>query len=147
VLEKRMRPISNSGGQLVRNPIPIFPHNHLILTEEHGAAVAKMLGSSNAILLKGHGAATTGRSMQESVMNMAHLEAQAYLNAWAWQLAGDEHGYISDEMMTESRSLPPYETLDHFKDSYEPGRQRPNGTWAYYTDKIAKELGRSLLSH
>jgi len=140
VLEKRLRPISNSGGQLVRNPIPIYPHNHLILTDKHGTDVSQMLGNGKAVLLKGHGAATAGASLQESVTNMLQLEEQAYLNAWAWQLAGPEHGYISDTMMTEARSLPPYETLDHFKDSYEPGRQLPNGFWAYYTEKMAKEL-------
>jgi L-fuculose-phosphate aldolase len=143
VLGTPIRPMSNTGGQLVRRPIPVYPHNHLILTEQHGSEVSAMLGDSKAILLKGHGAATVGASLQESVLNMAHLEEQALLNTWACSLAGPDHPFISEEMMTEARSLPPYETLDHFKDSYEPGRPRPGGTWAYYTEKVAKELGAS----
>jgi len=87
-----------------------------------------------------HGAATAGASLQESVTGMLNLEEQAYMNAWAWQLAGPEYPYITEEMMTEARSLPAYETLDHFKDSYEPGRNLPNGFWTYYTQKIGKEL-------
>src|SRR5579875_3049679 len=143
VLGLPLRPMSNTGGQVVRKPIPVFPHNHLILTEQHGAAVSAMIGDAPAILLKGHGAATVGASLQESVLRMAQLEEQALLNTWAANLAGPDHPSITDEMMTEARSLPPYETLDHFQGSYEPGQRRPGGTWAYYTEKVAKELGAS----
>ena len=59
---------------------------------------------------------------------------------WAASIAGMDHPYMSEEMLTEARSLPPYEQLPHFKDSYDPNRRLPNGFWAYYTDVAAKSL-------
>ncbi|HLF77985.1 MAG TPA: class II aldolase/adducin family protein, partial [Dehalococcoidia bacterium] len=81
VLGKRLRPLSNSGGRLVRSEIPVYPHSKLILTDKDGSEVAALLASSKAVLLKGHGAVTVGRNLQESVTNMLHLEEQAFLNA------------------------------------------------------------------
>jgi hypothetical protein len=77
VLGKTIRPMSNSGAHLVRKPIPTYPHNKLILTDEDGTGVATTLGDGLAVLLKGHGAATVGTTMQQSVTGMLHLEEQA----------------------------------------------------------------------
>lgn len=140
VLGKTLRPMSNSGAQLVRKPVPVYPHSKLILTDKDGSGVASMLGESRAILLKGHGAATTGTSLQESVTAMLHLEEQAMLNTYAYNLAGPDHPFMSEEMLNEARSQPRYEELPHFKDSYDPARKLTNGFWAYYTEKAAKEL-------
>jgi ribulose-5-phosphate 4-epimerase/fuculose-1-phosphate aldolase len=140
VLGKRLRPMSNSGGRLVRNEVPIYPHSKLILTDKDGSEVAALMGKGQAVMLKGHGAATAGASLQESVTSMLHLEEQAMMNTWAVTLAGMEHPYMSDEMLDEARNQPAYETLSHFKDSYDPNRRTANGFWAYYVDKAAKSL-------
>jgi L-fuculose-phosphate aldolase len=140
VLEKRLQPMSSSGGQLVRKPIPIYPHSKLILTDQDGSEVAALVGDARAVLLKGHGAATTGASLQESVTNMLHLEEQAMLNTWAYQIAGPDHPHVTEQMLSEARNQPRYEALPHFKDSYDPTRRLANGFWAYYTHEAAKGL-------
>ena len=58
VLQARLVPMCNEGSQLVRVPLPVYPHNKLILTEEDGQGVATTLGDSQAALLRGHGAIT-----------------------------------------------------------------------------------------
>ena len=144
VLDKTIRPMSNSGGQLVRNPIPIYPHNKLILTDEDGSGVASTLGDGRAVLLKGHGAATVGNSMQESVTAMLHLEEQAILNTYASGISGLEHPYMSDEMLEEARNQPTYEQLPHFRNSYDPSRRTPNGFWAFYVDQAERSLKKQM---
>ena len=61
-------------------------------------------------------------------------------NTMAASIIGMDHTYISDEMLEEQRSLPAYETLDHFKNSYDPTRDRENGFWKYYTEKCSKDI-------
>jgi hypothetical protein len=50
------------GIQLVRNPLPIYPHAKTIQTDEEDMEVAQLLGNGGAIILQGHGAITTGNS-------------------------------------------------------------------------------------
>jgi L-fuculose-phosphate aldolase len=140
VLGKALRPMSNSGGRLVAGGVPVYPHNHLILTDQHGSDVAELMKGHQAVLLKGHGAVTCGNSLEQSVRNMLQLEEQAYMNTMAASLMGMDHPYISDEMLQEQRNQPAYETLDHFKTSYDPTRDLENGFWKYYTDKCGKEI-------
>ena len=144
VLGKTIRPMSNSGAQFVRKAIPIYPHNKLILTDEDGSGVARTLGDGRAVLLKGHGAATVGNSMQESVTGMLHLEEQAILNTYASGIMGLEHPYMSDEMLDEARSQPSYEQLPHFKNSYDPTRRTANGFWAYHVEQAERSLKAQL---
>jgi L-ribulose-5-phosphate 4-epimerase len=144
ILGKTLRPISNSGGRLVQKAIPIYPHNKLILTDEDGSGVAATLGEGRAVLLKGHGAATVGNSMQESVSNMLHLEEQAKLNTEAASIMGMNHPYMSDEMLEEQRNQPSYEQLSHFRNSYDPTRRTPNGFWAYHVEQAERSLKKQL---
>ena len=144
VLGKTIRPMSNSGAHFVRKPIPTYPHNKLILTDEDGTGVANTLGDGRAVLLKGHGAATVGNTMQESVTGMLHLEEQAILNTYAAGISGLEHPYMSDEMLDESRSQPSYDQLPHFKTSYDPSRPTRNGFWEYHRDQAERSLKKQL---
>ncbi|MDA1036043.1 MAG: class II aldolase/adducin family protein [Chloroflexi bacterium] len=73
-------PMCNEGNQLVKDPLPMFPHQRLILTEEDGIEVANTLGDKKAALLRGHGAATVGVSLEDSVITMLQLEEQAKMN-------------------------------------------------------------------
>jgi ribulose-5-phosphate 4-epimerase/fuculose-1-phosphate aldolase len=144
VLGKTLRPMSNSGGQLVRKPIPIYPHNKLILTDEDGTGVATTLADGRAVLLKGHGAATVGNTMQESVTAMLHLEEQAILNTYASGISGLDHAFMSDEMLEEARNQPTYEQLPHFRNSYDPTRSTPNGFWAFHVEQAERSLKKQL---
>jgi len=144
VLGQTIRPMSNSGAHLVRKPIPTYPHNKLILTDADGTGVANTLGDGLAVLLKGHGAATVGTTMQQSVTGMLHLEEQAMLNTYAAGISGLEHPYMSDEILDESRAQPSYDQLPHFKTSYDPKLPARNGFWEFHRDQAERSLKKQL---
>ena len=148
VLEKRLRPMRNEGARLVQKEIPIYPHSKLILTDEDGSGVADTLRAhGKAALLKGHGAVTTGANLEESVMSMVQLEEQAQLNAWAFSLMGRDHPYTSDDLLAEAAAQPPFWQIPHFGMQGPPARApfggggfRGHGLWAYYVDKVSRDL-------
>src|SRR5438045_3582708 len=83
-LQKSIVPIVQEGANLVDKPLPIYPHTKTVTTEREGQEVAKLLGSGKAVLLLGHGAATAGASLQDSIMTMILLEHQAEMNYHAF---------------------------------------------------------------
>ena len=66
VLELPLTPMRIEGMQLLARPLPVFPSPRLIIREEDGAEVAQLIGDSPAILLRGHGVATAGKSMEDA---------------------------------------------------------------------------------
>lgn len=148
VLDKRIRPLRNEGARLVQKAIGVYPHSKLILTDEDGVGVAESLKEHGKVaLLKGHGAVTTGADLEESVMGMVQLEEQAQLNAWAMSLMGPDHPYTSDALLAEAAAQPPFWQVPHFKMDAPPARAprsvgefRGHGLWAYYVDKVTRNL-------
>ncbi len=138
----RLKPMSNEGHQLVRSEIPVFPHSKLIITEEDGMQVVEAMGSSSTLLLRGHGAVTSGRNLEASVMNMLHLEEQSRLNWVALAAFGPDYQGIPDESM------------DEFAAGQAAMRQAPHlagplanmppvtvgGVWKYYTELVSQDL-------
>ncbi len=139
VLGARIVPMCNMGNNLVRKPLPVYPHNKTITTDEEGMEVANMLGSNRAMLLLGHGAITVGKSLEESVMGMLQLEEQAQMNWYAVCAAGPAHRHIPEEILAESDSRPPLSQLPHFKGPMAKGIPQVNGAWMYYADQVARE--------
>ena len=136
VLQANLVPMCQEGIQLVSRPLPVYPHVKTIHSEEEGMEVANMLGDSKAILLRGHGAATAGRSLDDSVLTMYQLEEQAKMNWYAYCAAGPNHDRLSDELIDEMTDRPSMEDLPHFQ-----GKQvRRGGVWAYYTDRVSQGL-------
>ncbi len=140
VLGKRIVPMCKEASQLVRYPIPIFPHMKTIETEDEGMGVAKMLGGGPVILLLGHGATTVGASLEEAVMNMLGLEEQARMNWYAYCAAGPDHPYISEELVEEDIARPDRALLPHFNEPMGGGQPRVNGVWKWYCEKVSGSL-------
>ena len=141
VLGATLKPMCREGMDLVRSPLPTFPHNKLILTEEDGAAVARHLGTSAALLLEGHGAIATGRSLGQAVMNMAHLEEQAKMNWYAYCAAGSDYPAVPDELLAESFSQPSPRDLPHFGQvAAEGAASAISGAYAYYASIASRGL-------
>lgn len=139
VLGATLVPMCNEGINLVRRPLPVYPHNKIITTEEEGMEVATALGDGPAVLLLGHGAATVGASLEEAVMNMLGLEEQARMNWYAYCAAGPNHARIPEEVIAESDARPPLPELPHFKDVMAArGQPRVNGVWMYYMERVAR---------
>jgi ribulose-5-phosphate 4-epimerase/fuculose-1-phosphate aldolase len=133
-LLKRLRPMNQEGIDIVRNELPMWNHVKTVQTDEEGMEVANLIGDSKALLLRGHGATTVGKSLEESVMNMLHLEEQAKMNYWAFSSMGADHPYIEDELIDEMTNRPSLAELPHFKPLLPPGwRPRVGGVWQYYS--------------
>jgi ribulose-5-phosphate 4-epimerase/fuculose-1-phosphate aldolase len=140
VLQSPIVPMCQEGIPLVRKPLPVYPHVAPVILEEEGMEVARLLGSSKAILLEGHGATTTGASLEEAVMNMINLEEQAKVNWYARCAAGPDYRRIPEQNLDELSNLRVAPTLPHFKDllaenaALEPGRVRRGGVYAHYAE-------------
>jgi ribulose-5-phosphate 4-epimerase/fuculose-1-phosphate aldolase len=140
ILQAALQPMCQEGAQLVSREIPVYPHVKTVVTDEEGEEVAKLLGDSPIILLEGHGATSTGNSLEESVMNMLHLEEQARMNWYAYCAAGPNHRSIPAESVAEMSGRTPMGQLDHFKDVMAGGQPRVGGVWQYYTDRVQQGM-------
>ena len=146
VIGATLHPMCNQGLQLVRDPLPIFPHCRLILSEEDGTAVAQLLGNSRAIILQGHGAATVGNSLGDALVTMLQLEEQAKLNWYAYCAAGPNHGYIPDEQIdVHDSAMEKMNELPHLKGPLQRSRRagRGDALWAYYSDVVTRKWERN----
>lgn len=85
-LGKKIVPVCNEGLILTQPGVPVYPNNELICTDEQGDRVAKKMGAKDAILLRGHGAVTAGRGVEEATLNMIDLEEQARMNYYVYLL-------------------------------------------------------------
>ena len=142
VFQKTLRPMAQEGANLVLKPLNILPQTKIITSEEEGQEVARLLGDGEAMLLLGHGAVTaSARSVEGSVMAMAHLEHQARLNYLAMCAGGPEHPSIPAELATAvSQANPGAEP--HIKSRLEgiPGGRTAEGIWAYYREVVGATM-------
>jgi ribulose-5-phosphate 4-epimerase/fuculose-1-phosphate aldolase len=54
-------------GTLFHDGIPVYPDPKLVTDRGRGVALAKSLGSHRAVLMRAHGVAVTGASVEEAV--------------------------------------------------------------------------------
>lgn len=138
VLQVDLEPMCIEGMQMFRTPLPVFPSPRLIIREEDGVEVAKLMGDADAILLQGHGAATAGADLEDAVINMLHLEEQARMNYYAYCAAGRDHPTITREQTIEfvanMRAMP---EQPHLKPEVAPTARKPSGVWRHYESRIA----------
>ena len=64
--EQALRPI-HLMGTIFHDGVPIYPDPRLVSTRQRGQALAKALGPHRAVLMRAHGAAITGASVEEAV--------------------------------------------------------------------------------
>ena len=77
-----IRPLYNQAVPFAPET-PIYPHPRLITTWEHAKAVADCLGQRGALLLRGHGVAVAGESVDHAVTNTIYLERAAIMKVIA----------------------------------------------------------------
>jgi L-fuculose-phosphate aldolase len=131
VLTGSIKPMRQEGAQLLRRPLPIYPHVKTIQSDAEGMDVANLLGESRAILLRGHGAVTTGKSLSEAVMDMAHLEEQAQMNYLAYCAEGKDYPFLHDDVLDEMLNRTPLSEHAHFKNVLKGREPQRDGTWNY----------------
>jgi ribulose-5-phosphate 4-epimerase/fuculose-1-phosphate aldolase len=131
VLTGSLKPMRQEGAQLVRHRLPIYPHVKTIQSDAEGMEVASLLGDSQAILLRGHGAVTTGNSLSEAVMGMAQLEEQARMNYLAYCAQGKDYSSLSNDLLDEMLNRTPLYEHPHFKDVLKGRPAQRDGIWNY----------------
>ena len=131
VLTGSLKPMRQEGAQLLRHPLPVYPHVKTIQSNAEGMEVANLLGESQAMLLRGHGAVTTGKTLSEAVMSMAHLEEQAQMNYLAYCAEGKDYTYLQNDVLDEMLNRTPLSEQPHFKDVLKGREPQRDGTWNY----------------
>ena len=132
VLKRTLHAMCQEGAQLVRRPLPIYPHVKTIQSDAEGMEVAGLLGQGRAMLLRGHGAVTVGRTLSESVLSMAQLEEQARMNYLAYCAEGKDYEYITDDLLDEMTNRTPLYEQPHFKNVLQGRPPQRDGIWAYH---------------
>ena len=97
-----LRPVFHMSSFL-RGPVPLFEirdaagadNDMLVRDEGLGDALAVSLGDSPAVLMRGHGATTVGRSLPEAVFRAVYTEINARLQAEAMRMG--EVTFLSDK--------------------------------------------------
>jgi ribulose-5-phosphate 4-epimerase/fuculose-1-phosphate aldolase len=140
VLEVPLVPMCQEGIQLVRNPLPVYPHVKTIQTDEEGEEVAALLGDNKAMILQGHGSITVGAGLDESVLNSLQLEEQARMNWYACCAAGLEHKRIPDERIDEMSGRTPLRELPHFASVMQAGTPRLGGVYAHFSELVSRDI-------
>jgi HCOMODA/2-hydroxy-3-carboxy-muconic semialdehyde decarboxylase len=87
------RPVFHMASFL-RGPVPVFdlrdavgPDNDMLVRDEAmGDALARVLGQSPAVLMRGHGSTVVGRTVQEAVFRAVYAEVNARVLADALRL-------------------------------------------------------------
>ena len=131
ILTGTLKPMCQEGAQLVRQALPIYPHVKTIQSDAEGMEVANLLGDSQAMLLYGHGAVTTGKNLSEAVMGMAHLEEQARMNYLAFCAQGKDYNSLPGNLVDEMSNRTPLSEHPHFKDVLKGRAPQREGTWNY----------------
>ena len=109
--------------------VPIYPKPIYILDDAEGADLARTLDQAVAVMIKGHGIVTVGKTIDEACMCALRMERAAKIMAMA-QLFGFKG--VPDEF------------IEQLRESKEKlfSRQRTRAThsadWTYYADKIKK---------
>jgi ribulose-5-phosphate 4-epimerase/fuculose-1-phosphate aldolase len=89
------------------------------------------LGDSPVILLRGHGAVTTGSNLSEAVMGMVQLEEQAQLNYLAYCAEGKDYTHLTHDLLDEMVNRTPLYEQPHFKDVLKGRAAQRDGIWNY----------------
>jgi len=78
-----IEPVIHVGSEVVRDPVPLWPHANLVTDNAMGDDLARALGSSPVGLLQGHGVVSVAATLPEAALQAIHLEQQAEAN---WQV-------------------------------------------------------------
>jgi L-fuculose-phosphate aldolase len=101
----RLRPMSQ-GGAIFAGRLPIFTDTiDLIRTPEMGRGVAAALGPHTAVLMRHHGLAMTGRTIQEAVVLCVMLEEAVRVQLIAEAAGADAEDFPEDDVAQLRRNL------------------------------------------
>ena len=106
VTERKLEPVHNHGS-FFAGGVPVFKRPDLISTAELGAQMTQELGDDPAILLRGNGQVTVGRTIPEAVMMAIYLEETAVMLYGALQIGTPIPLSASESKERRIEALPP----------------------------------------
>ncbi|HTF92750.1 MAG TPA: class II aldolase/adducin family protein [Verrucomicrobiae bacterium] len=106
VADRKLEPVHNHGS-FFAGGVPVFSKPDLISNETLGTEVADALGDQPAILLRGNGQVTVGRTIPEAVMMAIYLEEAAQILYGALQIGTPIPLTLSENQQRQTEALPP----------------------------------------
>ena len=123
VTDRQLEPVHNHGS-FFAGGVPVFSTPDLITTSKLGDEVAQFLGDKPAILLRGNGQVTVGRSIAEAVMMAIYLEEAAEVLYGALQIGTPIPLTPDESKQRQTEALTPVDlerAWDFFKHRAENG--------------------------
>jgi ribulose-5-phosphate 4-epimerase/fuculose-1-phosphate aldolase len=106
VADRKLEPVHNHGS-FFAGGVPVFSRPDLISNETLGTEVANALGDQPAILLRGNGQVTVGRTIPEAVMMAIYLEEAAQILYGALQIGTPIPLTLTENQQRQTEALPP----------------------------------------
>ena len=123
VTDRKLEPVHNHGSFFVGG-VPVFPKTDLISTRKLGEEMVAALGKRPAILLRGNGQVTVGRTIAEAVMMAIYLEEAAEILYGALQIGTPIPLSREESALRQEETLPPVDlerAWNFFKNRLESG--------------------------
>ena len=106
VTDRKLEPVHNHGS-FFAGGVPVFSKPDLITTQQLGNEVAQLLGDGPAVLLRGNGQVTVGRTIPEAVMMAIYLEEAAEILYGALQIGTPVPLTLDESKRRQVEALPP----------------------------------------
>ena len=106
VTDRKIEPVHNHGS-FFSGGVPVFAKTDLISTERLGEEVVAALEKRPAILLRGNGQVTVGRTIPEAVMMAIYLEEAAEILYGALQIGTPVPLSREESALRKEETLPP----------------------------------------
>jgi L-ribulose-5-phosphate 4-epimerase len=118
VTGRKLEPVHNHGS-FFAGGVPVFYRPDLISTLQLGQDVASTIGDQPAVLLRGNGQVTVGRTVPEAVMMAIYLEEAAEILHGALQIGTPIPLTTDESAKRQVEALPPVDlerAWNYFKD-------------------------------
>ena len=123
VTERRLEPVHNHGS-FFAGGVPVFTNPDLISTVQLGSDVSATLANRPAVLLRGNGQVTVGRTIPEAVMMAIYLEEAAEVLYGALQIGTPIPLTVDESKQRQIEALPPVDM---------------ERAWNFFKNKVERE--------
>ena len=106
VTDRKLEPVHNHGS-FFAGGVPVFHTPDLISSRELGEQVARAIGDRPALLLRGNGQVTVGRTIPEAIMMAIYLEEAAAILFGALQIGTPIPLTAGEAAVRRTEALPP----------------------------------------
>jgi ribulose-5-phosphate 4-epimerase/fuculose-1-phosphate aldolase len=127
IIGKPILPV-HMHGAIFADGVPVFTQVGHVNTREVGDAMARVLGKHRAVVLKMHGSAVTGSTLEEAFVAALQLEENCEVQALA-------------ESAGKVTPMTPADVARSVRQSF--GKSSIDKRWQYYLDKYEPEVAKA----